>query len=239
MPSSADGEPEPGPGRPHDHGKPREEYVETPLGKARIATYEAGRPVLRLVLGHGAGRGIDSADLLFLAAHLPARRVEVVLVEQPWRVAGGRVAPAPARLDVAWLAVLQQLRPRLAPLPLVVGGRSAGARVACRTAVAVGAVGVLALAFPLHPPGQAERSRLPELLGAGVPTRVVQGARDVFGAPTDFPGTVDVAAVPYADHSFRVPAAAPITGREALAIVAGAAASWLRGDVRLGPDRAV
>lgn len=206
---------------------PHEEVVATPVGPARMVTYGSMRPRARLVLGHGAGRGIDSADLEMLAAALPRRRVEVVLVEQPWRVAGGRVASAPARLDIAWLAVLRQLGERGGVLPLVVGGRSAGARVACRTAAAVHAVGVLALAFPLHPPGRPDRSRLSELVESGVPTRVLQGTRDVFGAPRDFPPTVDVRAVPYADHGFAVPASAPITRAEAYDLVADLAASWV------------
>jgi predicted alpha/beta-hydrolase family hydrolase len=209
-----------------------EEYLPTPLGTARAATYRASRPRARLVLGHGAGRGIDSPDLAYLATALPSRRIETVLVEQPWRVAGGRVASAPARLDLAWLAVLEHLRRRADPLQLVVGGRSAGARVACRTAAAVGAIGVLALAFPLHPPGRPGQTRLPELLGAGVSTLAVQGTRDVFGTPADFPAEVRVCAVPYADHGFAVPASAPITRHEALALVADAAAWWVHAACR-------
>lgn len=119
-------------------------------------------------------------------------------------MAGRRVATAPPTLDRAWVAVLAALA---LPGPIVVGGRSAGARVACRTAVAVGAAACVALAFPLQPPGRPERSRLPELTAAGVPTLVVQGERDPFGGPTDFgsvPCPFDVHPVPGADHSFRV-----------------------------------
>jgi predicted alpha/beta-hydrolase family hydrolase len=136
-----------------------------------------------------------------------AARWQAVLVEQPWRVAGKRVAPAPARLDVAWIAILAQLQ-RAVPLrsaPLIVGGRSAGARVACRTAATVGAQAVCCLAFPLHPPGRPERSRAAELSSVRVPVLVVQGLRDPFGGPDDLTALglagVEVVAVP-GDHSF-------------------------------------
>jgi predicted alpha/beta-hydrolase family hydrolase len=147
-----------------------------------------------LVLGHGAGGGVDAPDLRAArdAAHEAGMRV--ALVEQPWRVKGKKVAEAPARLDQAWVDVLAELT----GTPLVVGGRSAGARVACRTADEVGADAVLCLAFPLHPPGRPERSRLEELTAVRVPVLVVQGERDAFGMP---PGAV---VVPGADHGFRV-----------------------------------
>lgn len=178
--------------------------VETPVGPARYVIAQAEHPVATLVLGHGAGGGIAAADLVALASSLPARGISVARVEQPWRVAERRIATAPPILDRAWVAVLDQL-----PVSgrLVVGGRSAGARVACRTAVAVGASGVVALSFPLHLPGRPERSRLDELLlpiGAGVPTLVVQGDRDAFGGPGEFPPEVDVRPVAGADHSLRV-----------------------------------
>ena len=143
-----------------------------------------------VVLGHGAGGGVGARDLLAAAAAARARRLTVVLVEQPYRVAGRR-SPAPAaQLDAAWIAVVEHLRAgELAGLPLVVGGRSAGARVACRTAAATAAVGVLCLAFPLRPPprrsGTAAPSRLPELDAVTVPTLVVQGERDRFGIPPE------------------------------------------------------
>ena len=202
--------------------------VATPVGPARVHLHPAASPVATLVLGHGAGGGVGAPDLAALAASLPGRGVTVVLVEQPWRVAGRRTATLPPTLDVAWLAVLEALA--LSP-PVFSGGRSAGARVACRTAVATGAVGVLALAFPLHPPGRPDRSRAGELLAAGVPTLVVQGERDAFGGPADLPAGPDVARVPWADHSFAVPAAAPLTRREALGIVVTAAGEWLSDQV--------
>jgi uncharacterized protein len=180
-----------------------------------------------LALGHGAGAGIESRDLLALAADLPAHGVTVALVEQPWRVAGRKLAPAPKALDAAWRA----LWPALADpgLPVVAGGRSAGARVACRTAGELGAVAVLALAFPLHPPGRPEKSRAEELLAAGAagPVLVVQGARDAFGRPEEFPAAHRPAVVPYADHSFAVPKSAPVAQPEALTVLTAAVADWL------------
>ena len=179
--------------------------IATTVGPARVHRCSprgaGGAPVI--VLGHGAGGGVDSADLQALAAAAIATRWRVVLVEQPWRVAGRRIAPRPEVLDDAWVQVLAALRLRG---PLVVGGRSAGARVACRTAAAVGAAGVLALAFPLHPPGRPERSRVEELEGAGVPVVVIQGDRDPFGTAdevrTAAPGVM-VVPVPGGDHGLR------------------------------------
>lgn len=166
--------------------------VETPVGTARVHLSGTGDGLL--VLGHGAGGGVDALDLVAArdAAHAVGWRV--ALVEQPWRVRGRKVAEAPPRLDAAWVAVLTSLQ----GTPLVVGGRSAGARVACRTAAAVGADAVLCLAFPVHPPGKPERSRLDELTGVPLPVLVVQGDRDPFGMP---PGAV---VVPGADHGFKV-----------------------------------
>lgn len=160
-------------------------------------------PVSLLVIGHGAGGGVDAPDLLAVRAAAVAAGVAVVRVEQPYRVAGRR-APAPAaHLDQAWTAVVAAVRAAqpLAGLPLVVAGRSSGARVACRTATDLGATGVLALAFPLHPPGKPERSRLAELDLPDVPVLVVQGDRDPFGMPPEAPDRT-VRVVP-GDHSLR------------------------------------
>jgi len=176
------------------------------------------------VLGHGAGGGIEAADLVALAKALPALGISVVRVEQPWRVAGRKVATAPPTLDRAWVAVLEALALRG---PVVVGGRSAGARVACRTAAGTGAAGVVALCFPLHPPGRPGSSRLGELEAAGVPVVVVQGERDPFGGPPEFPAGLDVRAVPYADHSFRVARGVPATPQQTLARVCDHVTSWL------------
>src|SRR6187431_634080 len=161
--------------------------IATPHGPARAHLQGVDDARGALVVGHGAGGGVGAKDIVAVAAAARGTGVAVALVEQPYRVAGRR-SPAPAaQLDAAWIAVLAHLAAgSLAGLPLVTGGRSSGARVACRTAAATGSVGVLCLAFPLHPPGRADdpaRSRLPELDGVGVPVLVVQGVGDPFGMP--------------------------------------------------------
>ena len=172
--------------------------VPTPHGPARITVHPAAEPRAVLLLGHGAGGGIGAPDLLGATHAALAVDVSVVLVEQPYRVAGRR-APAPAgQLDTAWLAVVEHVR---GDLPLLFGGRSSGARVACRTATAGGAVGVLCLAFPVHPPGRPEKDRLAELAAPGVPVLVVQGERDPFGRPAPAPGR-DVVVL-RGDHSLK------------------------------------
>jgi uncharacterized protein len=160
--------------------------VDTPHGEANVHLYSADRPQAALVLGHGAGGGVTAPDLETVRDAALSEGLTVALVEQPYRVAGRR-SPAPAhQLDAAWTAVLDRLRAEeLKGLPLVVGGRSLGARVACRTAETTGAVAVLCLAFPLQPPRRtgSPQSRLDELDGVLVPTLVVQGAQDPFGMP--------------------------------------------------------
>jgi predicted alpha/beta-hydrolase family hydrolase len=203
---------------------PPERLVPTPQGDARLVVRRAKRPVATLVLTHGAGGGIDAPDLLRLARTLPQQEISVTLVEMPWRLQGKRVAPRPELIDQSFLAVMNAMRMRT---PLIIGGRSAGARSACRIARSVGAKGVLALSFPLHPPGRPESSRLPELLGARLPTLVVQGENDPFGTPDEFPSHVDLAVVPSADHSLRVPRSAPIGQEEALAVVLEATLEWI------------
>jgi predicted alpha/beta-hydrolase family hydrolase len=140
-------------------------------------------------------------------------------------VAGKKVAPAPRTLDVGWRAVWPALE-KPGP-PVVAGGRSAGARVACRTGQELGAVGVLALSFPLHPPGKPEKSRAEEL-ATGLPLLVVQGGRDPFGRPGEFPGDVRVVEVPDGDHGFAVPKRAETEQEEALGVLTEAVAAWLR-----------
>ena len=247
--------------------------VSTPRGDARIELHQAkgakGKVRALLALGHGAGGDVDAPDLTAVRDAAVAAGVTVVLITQPYRVAG-RSAPAPAgQLDEAWLAVLAHL-PDLLPaslvqkppkkaagkaaapavakrqakktaatasapatqasaseadasvgamlkVPLIVGGRSSGARVACRTAQASGAAGVVTLAFPLHPPGKPERSRDEELRGCGVPALVVNGDSDPFGVPEPGPG-VDLVIIPGARHDLR----------KDIAAVAGAVAGWLR-----------
>ena len=150
------------------------------------------------MLGHGAGGGVESPDLVGASNAAGSAGLTVALVEQPYRVAGRR-SPAPAnQLDKAWVSVLEQLD---LPAPLIVGGRSAGARVACRTAADVGAAAVLCLAFPVHPPGRPEKSRLDELDAVTVPTLVVQGERDPFGMPPPGPNRT-VVPIP-GTHSLR------------------------------------
>jgi predicted alpha/beta-hydrolase family hydrolase len=154
--------------------------IKTPHGPARAHLTEAEDPRGLLVLGHGAGGGVGARDLVKAQGAALAEGFSVALVEQPYRVAG-RKSPAPAaQLDAAWIAVIEHLR---GDLPLVTGGRSSGARVACRTAGETGAAGVLCLAFPLHPPGRPEKTRLPELEAVRVPVLIVQGESDPFGMP--------------------------------------------------------
>jgi uncharacterized protein len=173
--------------------------VPTPHGPARLTRRDADGPARGLLLlGHGAGGGVSAPDLVVAAGAALAAGVHVMLVEQPYRVAGRR-APAPAaQLDAAWLAVVEHVR---GDLPLVVGGRSSGARVACRTATAAGAAGVLCLAFPVHPPGRPDKDRLAELAQPRVPVLVVQGETDPFGRPEPAPGR-DVVLL-RGDHSLR------------------------------------
>ena len=198
------------------------ELVDTPHGPARVHSSGDGSAGT-LVLGHGAGGGAEAPDLTALTAEAAGAGWLVHRVDQPWRVAGRRIAPAPPRLDEAWGAVLDRLRmtDRL-PGRLVLGGRSAGARVACRTSAVEGAAGVIALAFPLHPPGRPEKTRAPELTRVGVPLVVVQGETDTFGRPEDVAavlagsGLASVYAVP-GDHSMK----------QNPGLAAAAALSWL------------
>jgi len=176
--------------------------IETPHGPARVHLHEVDEPRAALVLGHGAGGGVESPDLRGAAAAAREAGLAVALVEQPYRVAGRR-SPAPAnQLDTAWRSVIEGLA---FDVPLVVGGRSSGARVACRTALATGARAVLCLAFPVHPPGRPEKSRLAELDAVTVPVLVVQGERDPFGLPPPAPNR-KVVQIP-GTHSLRSAAA--------------------------------
>jgi uncharacterized protein len=190
--------------------------LDTPHGPARAHLRDARAPRGWLVLGHGAGGGVESPDMKGATQAGLDAGLSVALVEQPYRVAGRR-SPAPAaQLDTAWVAVLEQLP--LDALPLVAGGRSSGARVACRTAADTRAAAVLCLAFPLHPPGRPEKSRLDELDAVAVPTLVVQGASDPFGLPPAAPNRT-VVTIP-GSHSLRNPIN-----------VADAVAEWLAATV--------
>lgn len=184
--------------------------LDTPQGPARAHLHPVDSPAGLLVLGHGAGGGVGSPDLVGATDAAREAGLSVALVEQPYRVAGRR-SPSPAgKLDAAWISVIAQL-PREG-LPLLVGGRSAGARVACRTAAEVGAAAVLCLAFPLHPPGKPEKSRLEELDAVEVPTLVVQGERDPFGLPPPGPNRT-VVTIP-GTHSLRSSATVAAVVRE-------------------------
>ncbi|MPY42413.1 hydrolase [Streptomyces phyllanthi] len=202
------------------------ETIETDAGTARVTWHRAEKARLLLAVGHGAGGGIEARDLQALAGVLPAHGVTVALVEQPWRVAGKKIAPAPKTLDAGWRGLWPALAG--AGLPVIAGGRSAGARVACRTARELGAVAVLALSFPLHPPGRPEKSRAEELLGAGVPTLVVQGGNDPFGKPEEFPdGAYELVEVEHGDHGLAVPKRAPLGQDEAVRIVTDGVTKWI------------
>ena len=191
--------------------------VPTPHGDARVHVARPdGEPVGLMTLGHGAGGGITAHDLQLAAAVALGAGLVVALVEQPYRVAGRRAPAPPAQVDAAWRAIAEHLHAGdLAALPLIVGGRSFGGRVACRTSADVGAAGVLCLAFPTHPPGRPEKSRLPELTAVTVPTLVVQGDRDPFGVPdvSALPTNVTLVVVS-GDHSLKKDAPAI---REAIA----------------------
>jgi uncharacterized protein len=179
--------------------------IETPHGPARAHLHAAKEPRAALVLGHGAAGGVGAPDLVAArdAAHLEG--ISVAFVEQPYRVAGRRAPARAPQLDAAWTAVVAALREdELGDLPLIVGGRSLGARVACRTAGATGAVAVLCLAFPLEPlrrAGKPPQSRLPELEAVTLPMLVVQGERDPFGIPPPGPSR-EVVRVP-GDHGLK------------------------------------
>ena len=162
--------------------------IDTPSGPARAHLALVDQPVAGLLLGHGAGGGVTAKDLLAAAGVAATLGLSVARIEQPYRVAGRRSPPPAPRLDTAWIAIVDHLRAHhLTGLPLIVGGRSSGARVACRTAAATSAAGVLCLAFPLQPAARAggaqAASRLPELDAVELPVLIVQGARDPFGMP--------------------------------------------------------
>jgi uncharacterized protein len=197
--------------------------IETPHGPARAHLHPAEEPLAALVLGHGAGGGVDAPDLVATRKAAGEEGLSVALIEQPYRVAGRRSPARAPQLDAAWIAALERLRAdEFGDLPLIVGGRSLAARVACRTAEATNAVAVLCLAFPLEPPrraGKPRQTRLEELEAVRVPTLVVQGERDPFGIPPPGPSreVVEVAG----DHGLKAD----------LEAVAAAVRAWLSGVV--------
>jgi uncharacterized protein len=213
--------------------------VPTSLGPGRLVVDAADDPRAVLWLGHGAGGGIGALDLAALAAVLPGQGITVARYEQPWRVSGRKVAPRPAALDVAWRETAPLVGELAGGLPVVVGGRSAGARVACRTAASVGAVAIVCLAFPLHPPGRPDKSRLSELLTPEVPLLVLQGERDTFGGAATLASEVGtrrgirVIAVPGADHSMKVLASSPLSARDVAELVTSSVAGFI-GEITRG-----
>jgi uncharacterized protein len=186
--------------------------IDTPQGPARLYVDHAEQPSSLLVLGHGAGGGVGAADLELLAASLPALGTTVVRFEQPWRTAGRTVGAPPPKLDEAWRAALGWLMEQewAAQHPFLVGGRSAGARVACRTAADTNPAAIVCLAFPLHLPGRPEKSRVAELLAPEAPRLVLQGSKDSFGAPEEIRAAIGIAEgiklveLPGADHGYRI-----------------------------------
>jgi hypothetical protein len=185
--------------------------VDTPQGPARLFLDIADRPNSILVLGHGAGGGVGSTDLELLASNLPGLGTSVVRFEQPWRTAGRKTSAAPPRLDEAWISALDWLTGQdWAEHPLIVGGRSAGARVACRTASETNPVAIVCLSFPLHLPARPQKSRLEELLAPTVPRLVLQGSKDAFGSADEIctaigdASGITVVELPGADHGFRI-----------------------------------
>ena len=178
--------------------------IATPSGPAWLdVDRPTGRARAVLMIGHGAGGSVDAPDIVAVRDAVLTRKVAVVRVTQPYRVAGRRAPAPPKRLDEAWLAAAAAVRAQqgLGTLPLVSAGRSSGARVACRTAEMIGAGAVVALAFPLHPPGRPEQTRLLELELPSVPVLVVQGERDAFGRPPVGAGR-EIVVVP-GDHSLK------------------------------------
>ena len=165
--------------------------IRTGYGAARAELDQPRAPAFLLVLTHGSGGGVDAPDLLAVRDMAAGLDGAVARVTQPYRARGARAPGSVARQDAAWLEIISVLRARFPGIPLIQGGRSNGARVACRTARAAGARAVLALAFPLHPPGRPDRSRAAELRAAGTEVLVVNGDRDPFGVP----GSADASSV--------------------------------------------
>ena len=201
-----------------------ERIVATPQGEGRLVTDRARSPIATIMLGHGAGGGIDSRDLEALARHLPRHGITVVRFEQPWRRAGRMIATPPATQDAALRAAADAMRVRT---PLVLGGRSAGARSGAPAARSRGAAGGRARAVPQHPPRRPAESRVGELTGVRLPTLVIQGENDTMGRPEEFPTGTDLCVVPGADHGLKVPVRGAVSQDEALGIVVEATLEWV------------
>jgi len=211
------------------------QVLETPAGPGRLfLDAPTSSPRAVLLLGHGAGGGVEAFDLAALAGRLPPAGIAVVRFEQPWRTAGRRVAGPPATLDAAWRPAVAWTTTAFPEVPLFVGGRSAGARVACRC-FEEPALGVVALSFPLHPPGKPERSRAPELAPVADRALVIQGERDPFGTPDEVRGALAalgaapsaLVTVPGAAHSFELSKVARERAGEVAELIAGAVLDWV------------
>ena len=181
-----------------------------------------------MVLSHGAGRGIDGNDLTAVATAMPRVGIDTYLVEQPWVARGRKVADRPQVLDAVLTTVLEQMD---LTVPLILAGRSAGARSSVRVAPQWNPVACLAMAFPLHPPGRPERSRVEELLNSGVPTLVIQGERDPMGRPEEFPSGTLLKVIPWANHGYGVPKSAPLSQTEVYDLVVDLARTWLVAEI--------
>ncbi|MDN5853725.1 MAG: hydrolase [Actinomycetia bacterium] len=198
--------------------------LQTPHGPGRLVQRRAPSPFATLIMTHGAGAGIETPDLNRIAIGLPAYGVNTAMLELPWVGQGRRIAPSKTVLDESFVAMANRLRPQT---PTFVGGRSTGARLACRHGRRLGGVGVVALSFPLHPRGKPERSRADELTGAGLPVLVVQGDRDDMGHPDEFPPQTPIVSIPYADHSLVVPKRAPVEQDATYRLAASAILQWI------------
>jgi uncharacterized protein len=200
--------------------------VLTPNGRGQLHWFKADNQRAVVLLSHGAGTGIGTLDLQVLATRLPKSGWSVALFEQAWLVSGRKVATPPGTLDAGLSAAASQVRTLAPGLPLVLGGRSAGARSAARCSRPLEAAGTLLLAFPLHPPGKPEKSRVTELLAARDPL-LIQGANDAFGRPEEFPAYGKLAVVPHADHSFKVAKRFGVSPQEVAQQISGTALNWL------------
>lgn len=216
------------------YGRPMQFDASTSVGVGRLTVATATDPAAVLWLGHGAGGGINALDLTALATALPPLGITVIRYEQPWRAAGRRVAPRPATLDIAWRETAPAIAELAQGIPVVVGGRSAGARVACRTAADTQAAAVVCLAFPLHPPGSPEKSRIEELLSPTIPVLVLQGDRDLFGSPlklsaeTTAHRNIRVVPVPGADHGMKALKSGPLNPHGIIDLITGTVAEFVR-----------
>ena len=211
-----------------------ERAVPTPYGDGRLVVHRARRPIATLLLSHGAGNGIEARDLAALAAALPRQGVTVALFEQPWRVAGKKIASPPATLDVGLHAAARRA-PRRGRRSCSAVARPVPGRPPAAPAISAPS-GCWRWPSRCTRPGRPEKSRLDELTGAGVPTLVVQGERDPMGTPEEFPETTDLTVVPFADHGLRVPARAELSARPTRSTcVVEAVLEWLVREVTGNP----